>query len=32
LEALEDLEPLIESLGGDAAIIDTAKQFAEATE
>jgi integrase len=32
LETLEDLEPLIESLGGDAAIIDAAKQFAEATE
>jgi site-specific recombinase XerD len=32
LEAVEELEPLIESLGGDAQVIDTARQFVEATE
>jgi site-specific recombinase XerD len=32
LEAVEELEPLIESLGGDAQVIDTARQFVETTE
>jgi integrase len=32
LEAVEELEPLIESLGGDAQVIDTARQFVEAAE
>ena len=32
LETVEELEPLIETLGGDAEVIDTAKDFVEATE
>jgi hypothetical protein len=32
LDTVERLEPLIESLGGDAQVINTARQFVEATE
>lgn len=32
LDAVEELEPLIETLGGDAEVIDTARDFVEATE
>jgi predicted amidophosphoribosyltransferase len=32
LDAVEDLEPLIETLGGDAEVIGTAKDFVQATE
>jgi hypothetical protein len=32
LDAVEELEPLIETLGGDAEIINTAEDFIEATE
>ncbi len=32
LDAVEEIEPLIESLGGDAKVIDTARKFVEATE
>lgn len=32
LDAVEELEPLIDTLGGDAEVIDTAKEFVEATE
>lgn len=32
LDAVEELEPLIETLGGDAEVIGTAKDFVEATE
>jgi integrase len=32
IDAVEDLEPLIETLGGDAKIIETAKEFVETTE
>lgn len=32
LDAVEDIEPLIETLGGDAEVINTAKDFVEATE
>lgn len=32
LSAVEELEPLITTLGGDAEIIDTAKEFVEATD
>ena len=32
LDAVEELEPLIDTLGGDAEVIDTAKDFVEATE
>ncbi|MDB2247414.1 tyrosine-type recombinase/integrase [Halorubrum ezzemoulense] len=32
LDAVEELEPLIESLGGDAQVINTARQFVEASE
>lgn len=32
LDAVEELEPLVETLGGDADVIQTAREFAEATE
>lgn len=32
LDAVEDIEPLIETLGGDADVISTARDFVEATE
>jgi hypothetical protein len=32
LDAVEEIEPLIETLGGDAKIMDTAREFVEATE
>lgn len=32
LDAVEELEPLIETLGGDASVIRTAQEFVEATE
>ena len=32
LDAVEEIEPLIEALGGDAKVIKTAQQFVEATE
>jgi integrase len=32
LEAVEDLEPLIDTLGGDSEVIQTARQFVDATE
>jgi len=32
LDAVEELEPLIDTLGGDAEVIDTARDFIEATE
>ena len=32
LDAVEELEPLIETLGGDAQVVDTAKEFVESTE
>lgn len=32
LDAVEELEPLIETLGGDAKVVDTAKEFVESTE
>jgi hypothetical protein len=32
LDAVEEIEPLIETLGGDAKVMDTAREFVEATE
>lgn len=32
LEAVEEIEPLIETLGGDARVIETAREFVEATD
>lgn len=32
LDAVEELEPLIETLGGEPRVIDTAKEFVEATD
>ena len=32
LDAIEEIEPLIEILGGDADVIKTAQEFVEATE
>jgi hypothetical protein len=32
LDAVEEIEPLIETLGGDAKVMDTARDFVEATE
>ena len=32
LDAVEEIEPLIQTLGGDATVIDTARKFVEATE
>lgn len=32
LDSLEEMEPLIEAFGGDSKVIDTARDFAEATE
>ncbi|MCQ4334363.1 site-specific integrase [Natronomonas sp. F2-12] len=32
LDAVEEIEPLIETLGGDAKVINTAREFVEATE